>query len=97
MENKTIVQLRLNNTLFQCKLDGKFYNLKDKKAYAVALASGLIPTAQNQFTINMEAMIICEDCWKDNKDKGLGLQEPSPIVAAPADALNHLKKDPVRN
>mgnify|MGYP001251469429 CR=1 FL=1 len=93
MDKKFTVEVRLNNTLFNCVLDGNWYNANDIKAYAIAIATGVIPQ-QNQVLINLDSKLICENCWKANKDnkEGLNLKEPSRIVTAPANALNNIKK-----
>jgi hypothetical protein len=94
MDQKISIELRLNNTVFLCQLDGKMYNIKDTKLYAVSLISGITPH-QGQVMMNAQGMIICEKCYNDNKgDKGLKLQEPSPIVAVPPGAIQQIKRGP---
>lgn len=45
METKPTIELRLNNTIFKCVLDEKWYNLADTKAYAIGVAVGIVPQA----------------------------------------------------
>ena len=81
----------MNNTIFKCILDEKWYNFLDTQVYGIGVAVGLVPQGQ-QTLINLNSQLICGNCWKENQDKGLNLKEPSQIVTAPANALNGIKK-----
>lgn len=92
MDTKPTIELRLNNTIFKCVLDEKWYNLAEVKAYAIAIAVGIMPQGK-QAVINMNSQLICESCWLGNKPAdNLNFKEPSQIVTAPASALSGIKR-----
>ena len=76
------LELRLNNSVFRCEFDQKWYNLKKTKPFALMALAGVVPTANDQMQMQMTTVIICEDCFNKEKDNdnGLGLQDPSKIV-----------------
>lgn len=91
MEQGQKYELRLNNIVFHCRLENKVYNIKEMQPYGVSLIAGVVPQ-QSGLLQNMEIMLICEKCYKENSDgKGLNFKEPLPIVAAPAGALRQIK------
>lgn len=97
MDNKPNVtlELRLSNTVFKCAFDAKFYNVKNKKAYALQQVMGIAPDMQNtgRFQIAVDSLIICEDCWEKNKSDepdSLCLSEPSNIVIPKSNVLPKL-------
>ncbi|HZE87061.1 MAG TPA: hypothetical protein VE090_02525 [Methylomirabilota bacterium] len=94
MTNSLTVEMRLNNTVFKCVLEQKFYNITQRKPYALMTIDGLLPTGQDKMGINLVTIIICELCWKSNKEneKGLELKEPSQIVV-PTSPLPSLKRN----
>jgi hypothetical protein len=89
MENKITMALMLHNTIYQCRLDGKFYNEKYKKAYAVGEVTSVLPQG-NMAIMNLQGSIICEDCWKANIDDGLKFTEPSKITIPNSNSLSRI-------
>lgn len=90
MDNKIGVELRLNNVIYKCQLEGKFYNVNIVKPFAVMSISGLVPQG-NQIGMSMEPIIICGNCFK-NKDSGLDFKEPSQIIPASSLPKDLLRK-----
>ena len=74
--NNLSIELRLNNTIFKCNLEDKYYNTKEKTAYAVSVLNGVTPNQQGNFSLLVDVFTICADCYK-NSD--LKFEDPSPI------------------
>lgn len=75
-EGDMIVELRLNNTVFKCGVENKYYNVKDRQAFAVRNIRDVVPTEKG-LMLTGNVLIMCEKCYKD---AGLYLEDPSPIV-----------------
>ena len=81
-EGGMIVELRLNNTVFKCGVEGKFYNVKDRQAFAVRNIRDVVPTEKG-LMLTGNVLIMCDHCYKD---AGLHLEDPSQIVVPTIDA-----------
>jgi len=93
MDKLVSVELRLNNSVFECAIEKKFYNARERKPYAIMKIVGVMPHPQNpqQVLINPESIIICEQCYNDNKeDKGLHLKDPSNVVTPSNEIIQKL-------
>lgn len=81
-ESGMVVELRLNNTVFKCGVENKYYNVKDRQAYAVRNMRDVVPTEKG-LMLTGNVLILCDKCYKD---AGLYLEDPSPIVVPKIDA-----------
>lgn len=80
------VKIRVNNQMYKCSVDDKFYNGGETQAYAVGLMLSVEPMKQQvqggkqEWAIALGGAIICEPCYNNMKFK-----EPSAIAKAVAD------------
>ncbi len=92
MNNKVTLEIRTNNFIYKCFLDNSYYNLAQKKGYAVTVVRGVVEQG-NQAMMGTESAIICDDCWGENMgNKGLQLKDPLGIAVADPGVLNNIKK-----
>jgi hypothetical protein len=82
------VEMRLNNALFFCRLEAKWYNVAQKTCIAIGEVAGLMPNPSGGTDVNMQPMFICEDCYIKGKEGSLGLEDPSNIIIP----KNHIPK-----
>ena len=93
MNKPLTVEIRVNNTVFECALEKKFYNAQERRPFAVGRIMGVMPNPRTpgQFGIASESMIICENCYNENKDeKGLHFEDPSNLVMPTNEAMSKL-------
>ncbi len=81
-EGEMSIELRLNNAVFRCMLEDKYYNIKDRKAYGVRNIKNVVPTEKG-LMLTGDVLIVCDKCFKDSD---LHLEEPSQIVVPTIDA-----------
>ncbi len=74
------VELRLKNVVYKCGLEDKFYNILLMPAYAVGFFKQLAPDSAGNIQMAITDLIICENCYNDNKGKGLMFKDPSKII-----------------
>src|SRR2546423_8043728 len=93
MDKPVSVELRLNNSVFECAIEKKLYNARERKPYAIMKIVGIMPHPQDprQVLINPESIIVCEQCYNENKeDKELHLKDPTTVVTPSNELIQKL-------
>lgn len=78
--NNQQLDIKLNNIIYECILEKKYYNLKDKKAVAINVMKIVVPVSEVQLRVDSQTAFVCEDCYKNNIGEGLHFEDPSPIL-----------------
>lgn len=80
-EGDMSIELRLNNAVFKCALENKYYNIKDRQAYGVRNIKNVVPMEKG-LMLTGDVLIVCEKCYKDSD---LHLEDPSTIIVPTLD------------
>ncbi len=73
------LEIKTNNIIYECFLEERYYNIKDRKPVVIGFLSGIIPVSPTQVTAGLDSKTICEQCFKEHEGKGLNFEEPSTI------------------
>lgn len=95
-KSETPLEIRLNNRLFKCLIDEKFYNAADKQPFAVTFVMGAEPVSRQganprvgqpvpppgvqEWAITASTAIVCKDCYEK-----MGFKDPSHVAKAQVD------------
>lgn len=80
--NNRQARLMVNNMVFKCQPEGKYFNVLDTQIYAVnELVAFVTDPKTGQTGPFVQTYLMCENCWKKYQ-KEWGLKEPTKIITA---------------